>query len=165
MHTQDIITLVANISLTLTFLIGLVFGIVQARDAARNRRERLTLETLRNFQTHEFAELIQFVNDTKFPETEEELNKLPARERVMFIQFAQQMESLGMLVAEELIDLDLVDKTLGSFVTTTWKKYKVVFQEIRDKRDPYLGEYYQWLAVKIAERLKSAPRDPYYVNN
>ena len=36
----------------------------------------------------------------------------------MFIQFAQQMESLGMLVAEQLINIDLVDKTLGSFVTT-----------------------------------------------
>ena len=42
----------------------------------------------------------------------------------MVTQFAQQMESLGILVAERLINIDLVDKTIGSLVTTAWEKYK-----------------------------------------
>lgn len=153
-------TLWANIALTLTFIVGLIFGIAQVKDAARNRRERLTLDTLKNFQTRDFAELMQFVINTEFPKNEKELYELPVNEQVMYIQFAQQMESLGILVAEDLIDLELVDKTLGSFALTTWKKYEVVFSTIRG-RDPFIGEYFQWLAEQI-EKRSATPRKPFY---
>ncbi len=95
--------------------------------------------------------------------SQEEMRALSAKEQVMFIQFAQQMESLGILVAEKLINIDLVDKTLGSFVTTSWKKYRTVFTDIRERTpDPFLGEYFQWLAERIDERMKQNPRKPFH---
>ena len=97
------------------------------------------------------------------PSTGEELHALPVEEQVIFIQFAQEMESLGMLVAEGLINTDLVDKTLGSFVTTAWKKYSTVFLDMRKNLpDPFLGEYFQWLAELIDERMRVEPRKPFY---
>jgi hypothetical protein len=73
------------------------------------------------------------------------------------------MESLGILVAERLINIDLVDKTLGSFVTTSWEKYKPLFLDIRERQpDPFLGEYFQWLAERIDERRRLNPRKPFY---
>lgn len=162
--TNELIALIANVSLALSFIVAVVFGIAQVRAAARDRRERLTLETLRNFQTREFAELLHFINSTKMPSTRQELQARPANEQVIFIQFGQQMESLGMLVAEKLINIDLVDKTLGSFVTSAWEKYRNVFQDIREKApDPFLGEYFQWLADRIDERMKQTPRAPFYL--
>jgi hypothetical protein len=158
---NDLIALLANLALALSFIVGLIFGIAQVRAAARDRRERLTLEALRNFQTREFAELIYYTMDTKLPSTTKELNALPANDRIMFIQFAQQMESLGILVAEKLINIDLVDKTLGSLVTTAWEKYKILFLTMRDK-DPFIGEYFQWLAENIDRRLNEKPRQPFY---
>lgn len=163
MPFQDILNLSANIALTLTFLIGLVFGIAQVRAAARDRRERLTLETLRNFQTLEFAELLHYVTSHKLPGSRAELDKSPHAEQLSFIQLAQQMEALGMLVAEGFVDLDLVDKTLGSFVVTAWDKYKKVFLDMR-AADPFIGEYFQWLAEQIDMRLKQNPRKPFYLN-
>jgi hypothetical protein len=161
--TSDLITLIANVALTLSFIVALIFGIAQVKAAGRDRRERLTLEIVRSFQTHEFAELIFFVNSKDMPTTQKELRALPVKEQVMLIQYAQEMESLGILVAEKLIDLDLVDKTLGSFVTTSWEKYKTVFLDMREKiPDPYLGEYFQWLAERIDERMKESPRRPFY---
>ncbi len=67
----DIITLLANISLALTFVVGLIFGIAQVRAAARDRRERLTLETLRALLTRECAELMSFINSSRFIRTNE----------------------------------------------------------------------------------------------
>ncbi len=73
------------------------------------------------------------------------------------------MESLGLLVAEQLIDIDLVDKTLGLFVTTSWQKYKIVFEVLREKQsDPFLGEYFQWLAEYIEDRMQKHPRKPFH---
>jgi hypothetical protein len=155
------ITDIANIALALSVIIALIFGIAQVKAAARDRRERLTLEVLRQFQTREFAELLHFVNIFEIPATAEESRKQPANERIMMIQFGQQMESLGMIVAEGLIDIDLVDKTLGSFVTTSWEKYNVLFLNIRDNGDPFLGEYFQWLAEEIDWRMKTYPRKPF----
>src|SRR5438132_10354708 len=106
--TIEIITVIANIALALSLVVGLVFGIAQVRAAARDRRERLTLETLRHFQTREFAELMYYIINKEMPKTSEELRARPAEEQIMFIQFAQQMESLGILVAEKLINIDLV---------------------------------------------------------
>ena len=161
--TTEIITLLANLALALSFIVGLVFGIAQVRAAARDRKERLTLETLRNFQTREFSELMNFVTNSDVPPTHEEWQKRPATEQIMVTQFAQQMESLGILVAERLINIDLVDKTIGSLVTTAWEKYKIMVLDSRQKRpDPFLCEYFQWLAEKIYKRMKDNPRKPFY---
>jgi hypothetical protein len=164
--TNELITFIANIALALSFLVALVFGIIEVRIAARDRRERLTLETLSNFQTREFAELINYINSHNMPSTREEFQASSANEQVIFIQFAQEMESLGILVAEKLINIDLVDKTLGSFVTTSWEKYKTMYTDIREKQpDPFLGEYFQWLAERIDERMRENPRKPFYLNS
>lgn len=97
------------------------------------------------------------------PSSRKEQEALPHEEQVVFIQVAQQMEMLGLLVAEQLINIDLVDKTLGSFVTSAWSKYKTMFLNLRQS-DPYLGEYFQWLAERIDERLKNNVRKPFYLN-
>jgi hypothetical protein len=162
----DVITLLANIALTLSFIVALIFGIAQVKASARDRRERLTLETLANFQTREFAGLIYYITYAHLPASRKEMLALPENEQVNLIQFAQQMESLGLLVAERLINIDLVDKTLGSLVTTAWEKYKPVFSEIRvTAPDPFLGEYFQWLAEHIDLRMLENPREPFHVTN
>jgi hypothetical protein len=68
--TTEIITLLANLVLALSFIIGLVFGIAQVLAAARERKDRLTLEILRNFQTREFSELMNFVTNSDVPPTQ-----------------------------------------------------------------------------------------------
>lgn len=161
--TYETIALIANLALTLSFIVALIFGIAQVRTAARDRRERLTLETLRNFQTHEFAQLMLYIGTHNIPSNYDKWKTLPDNERAMLIQYAQEMESLGILVAERLINIDLVDKTLGSFVTTSWEKYKPMYVDMREKMpDPFLGEYFQWLAERLAERTNQNPRKPFH---
>lgn len=160
----EFVAIIANISLALSFVIALIFGISQVQAAARDRREKLTLETLRLFETRDFAELMHMMNTRPMPHSIAELNKMPEKERIMFTQFAQQMESLGIIVAEGLIDLDLVDKTLGNFVSNSFKKCEKLFVDIREKTDdPNTAEYYQWLATHIDERIRTNPRPAFYL--
>jgi hypothetical protein len=160
---NDTIALIANLALALSFIVGIIFGIAPVRAAARDRRERLTLETLRAFQTREFIELLQFVNNNVLPANLEDMMKLPVSQQTNLIQLSQEMESLGILVAERLINIGLVDKTLGSFVTSAWEKYKILMMDMREKiPDPYMAEYFQWLAERLDERMQNKPRAPYY---
>jgi hypothetical protein len=163
MPIETTVALIANLAIALSFIVALVFGIAQTRAAARDRKERLTLETLRVFQSREFAETIYRIRILSVPSTQEAFYDMPSDDQILLMQFGQQMESLGMLVFEKYIDLDLVDKTLGTFVSTTWEKYRSMFEDMRKKLpDPYLGEYYQWLAERVDERLQEA-RQPYYL--
>lgn len=158
--SSQIITNIANIALSVSVIVAVIFGIAQVKAAAQDRRERLTLEVIRQFQSREFATLLHFINRHKLPQNNEERKKMPDEDQIMMIQFAQQMESLGLLVAEKLVDIDLVDKTLGSFVTTSWEKYKPMFLNMREF-DPFLGEYFQWLAEYIDRRMTECPRQPF----
>src|SRR4030095_13719075 len=130
--TYEFISMIADISLALSFIAALVFGIVQFRQAAQDRRERLTMEALRNFQTREFSELTGQLSYHKALSDFKEFEQLALDQQAKFIQFGQEMEQLGILVAEGLIEIDLVDKTLGSLVSNSWQKYKKTFENIRE---------------------------------
>ena len=162
-HLNEIATLIANIALALSLVVALVFGIVQVQAASRDRRERLTLDTLRAFHSREFAGFMYRINSGQIPATDEARKAMSAEDQSLFIQFAQEMESLGMLVVDGVIDLTLVEKTLGSFVITAWERYKPIFTDMRlTTNDPYLGEYFQSLAELMARRLSDQPRPPAY---
>jgi len=45
------LTAIANISLALSVIIGLIFGLLPVRGSTRDRRERITIETLGSFRT------------------------------------------------------------------------------------------------------------------
>jgi hypothetical protein len=163
---SDTITFITDVSFSLSFIIALVFGIAQVRSSRRDRRERLTLEALRVFQTREFAELIYFISSTKSPVNMVGFQQLLPEEQIKFIQFGQMMENLGLMVADKYINIDLVDKTLGSFVVTTWEKYKDLYEDIRIRSsDPWMAEYFQWLAEYIDKRMKEQPREPFSGSN
>lgn len=160
------IDMIANISLALGLIAAIVFGIVEVQTSRRERREHLTLEQLRTFESREFAELLQFVETHTLPSSRAELRALPVNEQIMFTQMSQQMEDLGILVAEKMIDLDLVDKTLGSFVSTTWQKFKpMAVNSRREDKEPFFNEYFQWLAETIDERMRANPRKPFHEAN
>ena len=51
----------------------------------------------------------------------------------------------------------------GGTIVTAWEKYKPIFQELRESTpDPFLGEYFQWLAERIGRRMREEPRKPFY---
>lgn len=160
---SEMITTIANIALALSVVVAVIFGIAQIRTARRDRQVSLTMETLRQFQTREFAEILLFITTTRLPESYDAWKKHPDAERAVLIQVSQQMESLGLLVAEGLLSLDLIDKTLGSFVSGTWARSKSYVLDMRKElEDPFMAEYFQWLAEQIEERMTNSPRLPFF---
>src|ERR1700743_1695678 len=112
---SNLISNIANVSLALSVVVAVIFGIAQLRGAARDRKTNVTLDALRTFQMREFSELLYFVMSQDMPTTRNELGALSETDRIKFTQFSQQMESLGMLVASNFISLSIVEKTLGAW--------------------------------------------------
>ena len=158
----DVATL-ANIAIALSVFVAVFFGVVQARGSAKERRERLTLQVVRGLQTREFAAHMHSIRLVPPPPTTEEWDALPMETRVTLLAFSQEMEMLGLLVFDATIDIDLVERTLGSFVVDAWARYKPGFESLRvSLSDPYLGEYFQWLAQRVDARMAEHPRRPAY---
>jgi hypothetical protein len=161
--SNQLVALIANIALTLSVIVAVIFGIAQVKTAAKDRRERLTLDTLRGFHTREFVEIMLYVYQTKIPATQEEWLKWPKEDKIIFAHIGQEMETLGLLLAERLINIDLVDKTLGSFVTVAWENCKPLILDLREKtNDPFMSEYFQWMAEQLDKRMKEKPRKPFF---
>jgi hypothetical protein len=161
----EFISEIADLALTLSLIVAIIFGMAQINVAKKDRRERLTLETLRVFQSKEFAELIFFTTSSTIPADYESWLKQPKEDRIRFIQITQQMESLGILLADRLINIDLMDKTLGSFINITWERYEPLIKDIREKiNDPYMSEYFQWMADRVKKRMTDNPREPFFLN-
>jgi hypothetical protein len=163
---EELISEIADLALTLSLIVAIIFGMAQINVAKKDRRERLTLETLRNFHSRDFAELIFFITTTKMPDNYEKWQSLPNEDRIRFIQITQQMESLGILLADGLIDIELMDKTLGSFISTTWDRFSPLIIDMREKiNDPYLSEYFQWMSNQVQKKLDANQRKPFFETN
>jgi hypothetical protein len=122
MDAEQLATIVGNAAIALSFVVALVFGIAQVRADARDRKERLTIETIRAMQTREMAAHFHRIRVTPPPKTMAELYAMPAEEQISLIQFSQEMEMLGLLVYDGVIEIDLVERTLGDFVKNAWEK-------------------------------------------
>lgn len=134
----------------------------QADSADQARREAAALAVISTFHTAEFAELILKVQRLPDLATPEEFEAMSPEDRLTRVTVTQRMEMLGVLVAEELVDLDLVEKTLGTFVLQAWEKMRFIAEHLRARTgDPAIAEYFQWLAERIAERAPA--RVPAYV--
>ena len=161
MSLETDITIIGNVAIASSVVVALAFGILQVRAGNRDRRERLTLETVRSFQTREFAAQIHGLREGQMPATYAESRGLPPEEAVPFVHFAQEMEMLGLLVHDGAIGLDLVERTLGDLVTFAWTKYRPFIEDGRKElNDPYLGEYFQWLAERLERLMRESPREP-----
>ena len=161
MSTESVATVIGDTAIALSFLAALVFGIGQVRTAARDRRERLTVATVQGMQTREMAAHFQRISSHDIPSTFSGIRSLPADEQVSIIHYAQQMEMLGLMVYDGMIELALVERTLGDYVAFSWEKYKS-FTYDRRNEDPYLNEYFEWLANRLDDYMRSNPRTPAY---
>src|ERR1700748_2762246 len=132
MTPLELVTLIANIALTISVIVAVVFGIAQVKNAEKDRRERLTMETLRSFHSREFAALLYNITRSRAPQNYEEWKVLTEAGQTAFIQLSQQMESLGILLPQRYISMRVLDKTFGSFVSTTWERYRPLITEMRE---------------------------------
>jgi hypothetical protein len=159
----DLATALQLIS-TIALVAGVLFAGVQWRAARIARTRETQIQLLRSFDSPEFMRAFHEVVELPDGLSKAEVDALgPERvDRVWY--WLGLMESIGELVHERAIPLELVDNTFGGPILISWRKLSGFCRDTRTqwKRDT-MEEWFEWLVNRLAELERDEGRTPAYV--
>lgn len=140
---------VLDLVTTLAVVIGVIFAVVQLRHTARVRRDHAAVDIVRTVQTQEVRRAMATI--LKLPE---DVSPDTIRNDPTLLAAALAVDSAcemwGCLVYETVVDLHMLDRMVGGWVRGAWHRLgRWVEAERMDKRNPNIGEWWQWLYEKL----------------
>jgi hypothetical protein len=136
-------------------LIGVIFGLVQLRQAIRTRRDHAAVDIVRTVQTQEVRRAV-----ARILSLPDDADPKLIRDDPLLLEAALAVDSAcemwGCMVFEKVVDHQMLDRMVGGWVRGSWRRLRRWVEAEREvNRNPNVGEWWQWLY----ERLEAAP-DP-----
>jgi hypothetical protein len=161
---MDISTL-ANLVNAIAVTAGVIFAAAQIREFRRQRRRQSMYTLVQTFQSAEFAKALH-----RIIELPDNLDRAAMRAKVgaegeAEIYFVTTTwETIGVLVFQKELTLDLVDDFFSGPIVLSWHKLqRYLEEERREYRRDTLFEWFQWLAERMMDREKSGPPVPAHI--
>jgi hypothetical protein len=144
-----------DVATTSAVVVGVVFGLAEVRHAVRDRRDHAAVDIVRTVQTQEVRRAVERVLNLPDDADPELIRGDPVLlEAALAVDSACEM--WGSMVYEGVVDHHMLDRMVGGWIRGTWSRLgRWVEAERADKRNPNIGEWWQWLY----ERLEADP-DP-----
>ncbi|MHA2313943.1 MAG: DUF4760 domain-containing protein [Candidatus Hermodarchaeia archaeon] len=154
------INLFSTIILDISIVAGVIFAIIQMRDATKTRHTGLVVQLNPALQAsaNDLIEASKILN-REFNSYEEYIEKYgdPLFDKA-FITIAAYYDGLGFLLHKRLIDVEIIEYILTGGITGAWKKLQPLIIEMR--KDRHLPELLKWFEYLYEEMKK-----PEYVVN
>lgn len=130
---------------SLAIVLGVVFGLLQLRNAIQNRRDQAAVDIVRAVQTQEIKHAFDRVYSLPDDADPELIRGDPS-----MLQAAQAVDSAcemwGSMVYEGVIDLHMLDRMVGGWVRAGWRRLRRWEEAERvDNRNANVAEWWQWL--------------------
>jgi len=142
-----------DIATTSVLVFGVAFGLAEVRHAARDRRDHAAVDIVRTVQTQEVRRAVERV--LQLPDDADP--KLVRGDPDMLdaaLAVDSACEMWGSMVFEGVVDQQMLDRMVGGWIRGTWTRLRRWVEAERvDKRNPNIGEWWQWLY----ERLQADP--------
>jgi hypothetical protein len=140
---------IANIATALTVLVGVLFGLAEARRLRRDREERAALEAVHVLLTPGYMDSFLLVQTLPDGATAEEIKSDPR-----MLQAARSVgliiEGLGYAVFERVVPLRVVDNFASGSVRVIWRKLSPYVEHERQRTGSQKTfEWFQWLAEQL----------------
>jgi hypothetical protein len=144
----DLSTL-ANTATALTVIVGVVFGLLEARRIRRDREERAALEAVHALMTPAYMNsylLVQTIPDgATANEIQSDPETLQAARSVGIV-----IEGLGFAVFERIVPLRVIDNFASGSVRVSWRKLQPYVEYERERTGSQKTfEWFQWLAEQL----------------
>jgi hypothetical protein len=140
----DLPTLLDLVTAT-AIVAGVVFGLIELRQAGRNRRDYAAADIVRTVQTQEVRRAVRRVFDLA-----EDADPAAIRDDPAMLEAALAVDSAcemwGSLVFEGVVDPHMLDRMVGGWVRGTWRRLRLWVEAERvASGNPNIGEWWQWL--------------------
>jgi len=144
----DLSTL-ANVATALTVIVGVAFGLLEARRIRRDRDERAALEAVHALLTPAYVDsflLVQTIRDgATVSEIQSDPKTLQAVRSVGIV-----IEGLGFAVFERIVPLRVIDNFASGSVRVSWRKLRPYIEYERQRTGSQKTfEWFQWLAEQL----------------
>ncbi len=145
----DDLTTISTIVATVSIVIGVLFTLLELRHFRKTRRTEIIMKIYDRFSSREMVEAINKVGSSKF-ENLEEYGKTQGFTDVA--EIAVLFEGLGVLLEQNLIDIDLVDSLFGPTLDILWLRMKPIIYGMRKGlNEPFFFSHYE----KLVEQLRA----------
>jgi len=149
----DLSTL-ANVATALTVIVGVAFGLLEARRIRRDREERAALEAVHALLTPAYVDsflLVQTIRDgATVSEIQSDPKTLQAVRSVGIV-----IEGLGFAVFERIVPLRVIDNFASGSVRVSWRKLRPYIEDERQRTGSQKTfEWFQWLAEQLEKYEK-----------
>ena len=150
-HSKVMIDLstIADLVTMLAVEFGVIFGLVQLRQATRSRRDHAAVDIVRTVQTQEVRQavgrILALPDDVDPDHVRGDPQLLAAA-----LAVDSACEMWGCMVFERVVDHRMLDRMVGGWVRGTWRRLRLWVESERiENRDPNVGEWWQWLYERI----------------
>lgn len=143
------IALVLNAVATGAVVIGVLFGIVELRQALRSRADVAAADIVRSVQTQEIRQAVQRV--LALPDSvDPDVIRTDPTLLADALAIDSACEMWGSLVYERIVDLHMLDRMVGGWVRGTWMRLNRWIEAERiDNRSPNVAEWWEWLYAML----------------
>ncbi|TFG65585.1 MAG: hypothetical protein E4H28_03880 [Gemmatimonadales bacterium] len=140
---------VSSLVTTLAVVLGVIFGLIQLRQANLGRRDHAAVDIVRTVQTQEVrgavGRILALPDDTDPDRIRGDPELLAAA-----LAVDSACEMWGCMVFEEVVDHKMLDRMVGGWIRGTWRRLRLwVESERLNNRNPNVGEWWQWLYERI----------------
>jgi superfamily I DNA/RNA helicase len=161
---MDISTL-ANLINAIAVTAGVIFAAAQIREFRRRRRRQSMYTLVQTFQGPDFTKALhRIINLPDNLDRAAICAKVgPEGEDAIYF-VTTTWETIGVLVFQRELTLDLVDDFFSGPIVLSWRKLARYLEEMRrEQHRDTLFEWYQWLAERMIEREKKVPAVPAHI--
>ena len=124
---------------------GIVFGLMELRQATRSRRDHAAVDIVRTVQTQEVRQAVRLIFDLPLDADPQLIRNDPAL-LAAALAVDSACEMWGCMVFEGVVDHQLLDRMVGGWVRGTWTRLRAWVESERiETQSVNVGERWQWL--------------------
>ena len=146
---------------TCAVVIGVGFAVHEVRGYRRQRNREAAIELLHTFNSPEFAQALVLVYRLSDGLSKQQIERELGADLHLVYAMTTTWESIGVLVCRGEVSIELVDDFFSGPIVVSWRKLQgYFFDERRTTGRETIGEWFQWLAERFAERERANPPVP-----
>lgn len=148
----DITTTSAAV-VAVSVVVGLVFTLMELRHLARTRRTDVIMRVYDRFGSKEMVEAIYSIGQLRSQNLDFSEGKLTGVTQIAII-----FEGLGVLLEQNLIDIELVNSLFGPTLVSLWAPIQPMIKRMRETmREPFFFSHFEYLYNRLNEYRKENP--------